>query len=225
LGRQVDGILWAVPEIGENHAWIEFTFSNFQVPIVFMTMAPRTGVPVVAFDNFLGGQLAVQHLLDSGRKEIGHIAGPLDWWEARERKRAWSETLASSGKNAPEYHVVTGNWSPQSGAEAFSRLVEMYPDMDAVFVANDEMAISVLQTAHKLGLRVPDDLAVVGFDDLAASAFYWPALTTVRQNQSDLGSRAVHELVNRVEAYNDGISPPDPLTVILTPELIIREST
>ncbi len=225
LARQVDGILWAVPDVGDNHAWVEKEIDAVQSPIVFLSMQTRPNLPVVCFDNYLGGQLATQHLLDLGRQCIGHISGPLDWWEARERKRAWEDTLRTAGQEPETGLCVTGNWSAQSGAEAFIQLLDSFPALDGIFVANDQMALSVLQIACRRGLCIPDDLAVVGFDDLAESAYFWPPLTTIRQDQTELGRCAVYELVNRVEALHDGIRLPDPLSVVLTPQLMIRESS
>jgi len=234
LARQVDGILWAVPEIGDNHAWIKNELSKLRVPAVFLSMQARPGVASVAFDNYTGGRLATQHLVEIGRRRIGHIAGPVDWWEARERVRAYEDTLSEAGllsytsegeQRRGQSAIVYGNWSAQSGAEAFQQMMDTYPDLDAVFVANDQMALSVLRQACRRNLRVPIDLAVVGFDDLAESSYFWPSLTTIRQDQSRLGYRGVVELVNRIESLMDGIVPPDPVAVILTPELIVREST
>ncbi len=89
--------------------------------------------------------MAIHHLLDCGRKKIGHISGPLNWWEADERKRGWRETLNAAGFDASEQHCAEGNWSSASGEQAFIQLLESFPDMDAVFVGNDQMALSVLR--------------------------------------------------------------------------------
>jgi LacI family transcriptional regulator len=96
--------------------------------------------------------------------------------------------------------------------------------MDAVFVANDQMALSVLQIANRRGLRIPQDLAVVGFDNMAESAYFWPALSTINHNQHELGCRAVQELVKQIEAVrrNEKLEPQN---ILLSPELIVRESS
>jgi LacI family transcriptional regulator len=225
LARQVDGILWAVPEIGENHAWVEQELDSIRAPVVFLSTQPRAGIPSVSFDNYLGGRLATQHLIKGGRRHIGHVSGPIDWWEARERKRGWEDALRAANLQAAVSMTVEGNWSSASGEAAFSQLLDSFPELEAVFVANDQMALSVLQVCQRRGRRVPQEIAVVGFDDLAESAYFWPPLTTIRQDQTEAGSRAVHELVNRVEALNDGIIPPDPLSVIIPPQLMIRDSS
>jgi LacI family transcriptional regulator len=224
LARHVDGIVWAVPEVGDNRRWVDGILHGVRVPVVFLSMQPRPGITTLSVDNYAGGVLATQHLLDQGCQRIGHISGPLDWWEARQRKQAWQDTLKKAGMQMAEDHCAEGNWSSSSGETAFMQLLESYPEMDAVFVGNDQMALSVLQTAHRKGLRVPKDLAVAGFDNMAESPYFWPALTTINHNQHDLGCRAVQETVKQIEAMwrNEKL---DPQSILLSPELVIRESS
>ncbi len=223
LAHRVDGVIWAVPEIGRNRERIAELEADIPVPVVFLAMRALPGLTVVACDNHQGGMLATQHLMDSGRREIGHVAGPQEWWEAQQRRAAWQDALTRAGRAMRETHWVEGNWSPASGGEAFIRLLDAYPEMDAVFVANDQMALAVLREAHRLGLRVPQDLAVAGFDDIAESAYFIPSLTTVRQDQIELGARAVRELVARVDAAHQG-QTIEPQAIMLAPELVRRES-
>jgi len=224
LGRQVDGILWAVQEVGNNRDWLAGGLAGIQVPIIFLTMAPRPGVAMISIDNYAGGVLATQHLLDLGRRKIAHLSGPLDWWEARQRKKGWKDTLEKAGIKVKENHSVEGNWSSASGQAAFQQLLDTYPDMDAVFVANDQMALTVLRMAGQKGRRVPQDLAVVGFDNIAESAYFWPSLTTINHNQHELGCRAVQELVGHIESLQRH-EEANIQNILLTPELVIREST
>ncbi len=200
LARHVDGIIWAIPEIGNNRGWLDKGPLSLPVPIVFLTMQPRSDVTCVSFDNFHGGQLATQHLIDAGYQHIGHIAGPLDWWEARQRKAGWEGALQSSGLKIQENLWVEGNWSSASGEQAFLHLLEQNQQLDAVFVANDQMAYSVYQVAARKGIRIPEDLGVVGFDGLAETAFMWPPLTTVYQNLIQLGRTAVEFVVANIES-------------------------
>ena len=224
LARHVDGIVWAVPEVGDNRRWVGGILNDVPVPVVFLTMQPRAGISIVEVDNYLGGVLATRHLLEQGCRAIGHISGPLDWWEARQRKQAWQDTLQKAGLPVGENACVEGNWSSSSGEAAFNQLLETYPGMDAVFVGNDQMALTVLQVAHRRGLRVPQDLAVVGFDNMAESAYFWPALTTINHNLYELGCRAVQEAVEQIEALRrDG--RPEPKNIYLSPELVIRQSS
>lgn len=105
------------------------------------------------------------------------------------------------------------------------RLLDRYPQMDALFVANDQMALGVLQVACRQRLRVPQELAIVGFDGLPETAYYWPPLTTVYQNQRELGRTAVRELSSAVEATHQGEEAVKPKAILLRPELIVRESS
>jgi DNA-binding LacI/PurR family transcriptional regulator len=216
--------VWAVPEVGENRQWVDGILKDIPVPVVFLTMQSRAGISTVSIDNYAGGVLATQHLLEQGYHQIGHISGPLDWWEARQRKQAWQDILASVGIEKIEGNCVEGNWSSSSGEAAFDQLLESYPEMDAVFVANDQMAFSVLRTAHRRGIQVPESLGVVGFDNLTESAYLWPALTTIKHEHQELGCRAVEEAVKQIEAFHNN-EKKESQNIVLSVELIVRESS
>jgi DNA-binding LacI/PurR family transcriptional regulator len=223
--HQVEGIIWAAPEIGDNRNWLEKQLLGIDLPIIYLTMEKREYVSIVAVDNFQGAKTGTEHLLEQGRKNIGHISGPLDWWEARQRKLGWSTALDEAGLLPDERMCVEGNWSSKSGKAAFLELLNKYPEMDAVFVGNDQMALSVLQTAFELGKKIPNDLMVVGFDGIPESEFYCPSLTTVCQSQDELGSIAVEELVWLVEKKNKAENEHLPKYLTIKPELIIRQSS
>jgi LacI family transcriptional regulator len=225
LSRQVDGILWAVPEVGDNRGWVDTALAEIPVPIVFLTMQKRPELTIVDFDNFLGGKMATEHLIQQGYQRIGHISGPMDWWESRQRKAGWEAALAGAGMDANEANWAEGNWSSASGEIAFRELLSQYPDLDAIFVGNDQMALSVLQAACRDGISIPSELGVVGFDGLAESPYYWPPLTTVVQDQYLLGCTVVEEIVHSIEtARNEGTSA-NPRTIVFEPELVIRRSS
>jgi LacI family transcriptional regulator len=225
LARQVDGIIWAVPEIGTNRAWLEGQPPELAAPLVFLTMRARPGLSSVSVDNYRGGCLATGHLLEQGYRHIGHISGPLDWWEARQRMAGWQDTLRQAGRPTADHHWAAGNWSAASGEQAILPLLNAYPEMDALFVANDQMSLGVLQVACRQGLRVPHDLAIVGFDGIPESAYFWPPLTTVYQDLRQLGRTAVRELVHAIEAVRRGEAAGGPVTTSLRPELIVRASS
>jgi len=225
LERRVDGIIWAVPEVGDNRAWLEDRPGGLSVPMILLTMQPRPGLPIVAVDNYAGGCMATEQLLKQGYRHVGHISGPLDWWEARQRKAGWRDTLLAASVPEAELYAEEGTWSSASGERAIGRLLAKYPEMDAVFVGNDQMALSVLQTACRRGIEVPKDLAVVGFDDLPEAAHYWPPLTTVRQDLRSLGCTAVHELVQAIEASRQNPGAFEAKSISLCPKLIVRESS
>ena len=223
--RHADGIIWAVPEVGENREWLTKPFDIFGTPIVFLTMEPRPHIPVVSIDNLLGGRMVMNHLLEQGYRHIGHISGPLDWWEARQRMTAWKNALKDAGMEPRDEYWVEGNWSSSSGSQAISKLFDQYPDMDAVFAANDQMALSVLQAACQRNLRVPEDLGVVGFDDMPESPYFFPPLTTVQPEQFNVGRMAVEEMVKILGSDQQRKESIEPTSIMLTPSLIVRQSS
>jgi DNA-binding LacI/PurR family transcriptional regulator len=225
LSRHVDGIVWAVPQVGDNHCWVDTVLSEIPIPVVFLTMEKRLNLSIVHYDNFLGGKMATEHLLLQGYRRIGHISGPMDWWESRQRKAGWKAALAQVGIEVQDAHWAEGNWSSSSGDNAFRQLLAQYPGMDAVFVANDQMALSVLQISCQEGIAVPGQLGVVGFDGLAETPYYWPPLTTVVQDQHLLGCTAVEEIVRAIEKARGHDLAANSRTIVLTPELVVRQSS
>ena len=225
LSRHVDGIIWAVPEVGENHAWVTNQALDLEVPLVHITMAPRKNNSVVFADNYLGGRMATAHLIEQGFRHIAHISGPLDWWEARQRKASWKDVLDEAGLEPTDEHWAEGNWSPESGAQIFEKLLEHYVEMDSLFVGNDQMALGVLQVARQRGLRIPDDIGIVGFDNLPESAFFTPPLTTVEQDQYSVAKLAVEEILKIIESDWQGLESVHSRSLILPPTLIVRQSS
>ena len=225
LSRQVDGVIWAVPEVGENRKWVSDPPDDIEIPIVLLTMEPQDNLSIVSIDNYLGGRMAMSHLLGQGYRKIAHIAGPLDWWESRQRMRAWRDSLTEAGLDARECHFVEGNWSPASGASAIEKLFKQYPEMDSIFVANDQMALSVMQFYGKKGMRIPQDVGIVGFDNIAESAFFSPALTTIQQDQHSVAKIAVAEIIKIIDSGWQGLKPVNPKSIVLPPTLIVRNSS
>jgi LacI family transcriptional regulator len=225
ISRHVDGIIWAVPQVGENRSWVNKPPSDLNIPIVYLTMEPQEDISVVSTNNYLGGQLAMSHLLEQGYRHIGHISGPLDWWEARQRMAAWKDALKEAGYKFRDTHWVEGNWSPASGAQAVEKLFEQYPEMDSIFVANDQMALSVIQSACQKKLRIPEDLGIVGFDNIPESAFFCPPLTTIQIDQYNVGKVAVEEMVKIIESGWQEQEPAKPKSLMLTPTLVVRQSS
>jgi LacI family transcriptional regulator len=222
--RYVDGIIWAVPEIGDNHTWLENKNLRPSVPIVFLTMKPRPDQFAVAVDNRGGGLVATRHLIAQRCQNIGLITGPLDWWEARQRKLGWQEALQSVGLSVKNSFIAEGNWSAISGEHGLTQLLARHPELDGVFVCNDSMALGAAKAARERGLQIPEDLAIVGFDDVPDAAYFCPSLSTVRQGMVELGRRAVRELGRAIEANRNG-TPFTSKTVLLQPELIVRGSS
>src|SRR5687767_11074131 len=225
LSRHVDGIIWAVAEIGENRSWIHRHPLDLDIPIVYLTMNPQKNISVVSIDNYLGGRIVTSHLLEQGYRYIGHIRCPLDWWEARQRKLAWQDRLKKAGFKIKDKYWSEGNWSSASGAQAVEKLFEQYPEMDSIFVANDQMALGALQIANQRGKRIPDDLGVVGFDNIAESAYFLPPLTTVQQDQYYVAKVAVQEIIKIIELDRQGLDSVEPQSIILPPTLVVRKSS
>jgi DNA-binding LacI/PurR family transcriptional regulator len=149
----------------------------------------------------------------------------MDWWEARQRMVAWKDTLQENGLEAQEEEWVEGNWSSTSGAQAVERLFEQYPEMDAIFVGNDQMALGVIQVACERKLRIPGDLGIVGFDNIPESAFFCPPLTTIQQDQYVVGKVAVEETIKMIKSGWHGVEPVESKSIMLTPTLLVRQSS
>jgi LacI family transcriptional regulator len=225
ISQHVDGIIWAVPEVGENRTWVNNPSADIDIPLVYITMETRENLSIVSVDNYLGGRMAMSHLLEQGCRRIGHISGPLDWWEARQRMAAWKDALWETGLDASDHYCVEGNWSSASGALAIEKLYQQYPDMDGIFVANDQMALGALQFFAEEKIQIPEDVAIVGFDNIPESAFFYPSLTTVQQDQHLVAKVAVAEVINIIEAGWQGSEPVQPKSIILPPTLVVRQSS
>ena len=226
LSRHVDGIIWAVPEVGENRKWINNPPTDIEIPLVYLTMEPQNNHSIVSIDNYQGGRIAVSHLLEQGYRKIGHISGPLDWWEARQRKAAWNDVLTETGLQVGDDQWVEGNWSSESGAQGFEKLLKQYPGVEAVFVGNDQMALGVIQIAQQKGLMIPEDIGLVGFDNIPESAYFFPPLTTIQQDQYNLAKLAVGEIIKTIESVWNGTELDVPANnIILPPTLIARHSS
>lgn len=224
LSHRVEGIIWAVPEIGNNDAWVEQKLCELEVPIVFISTRPRQGVAIVDIDNAYGARLATKHLLEQDCRNIGLITGPGNWWDAHQREVGWREALNVAGLPPSSRQVAEGDWSTESGERAFEELLEKFPEMDAVFASNDQMALGVLQVIYRQRKRIPRDLALVGFDDIPQAAYFLPPLTTIRQDLIQLGGVAVESLCRMLDAHNYR-QQREPGTILVKPTLIVRESS
>lgn len=229
IERQVDGVIWAGPEVGDSHAWLDaFDVASLPMPIVQVNAKARPGVDTVAYDNFDAGRVVTRHLLSLGRRRIGHISGPMDRWVAQERVKGWQAELEAAGLPECKRYLVEGDWEPATGGPGLARLLELCPDLDAVFVGSDRMALGVLHEAHQRGLRVPEDLAVMGIDNVPESAFFIPPLSTMNQNTPEMAERALRQLVRRIcerrgEPYPAACAQPEEAK--MHHELVLREST
>ena len=225
VARRVDGLIWAVPEVADNRFWINPERLGRMPPIVFLSMEAQPGLATISVDNRNGAQQATQHLIEQGRRRIGLITGPFAWWEARERYEGWRSALQQAGIPPETALIAEGDWSAASGERAMRELLDRAPDVDAVFVCSDQMALGALGVVHRTGRSVPQDLAIAGFDNIPESAFFWPPLTTVYQQLIDAGCLAVEKLHELIEMNRRGDGDVRLEATILTPELIVRESS
>jgi LacI family transcriptional regulator len=222
LSHQVAGLIWAVPGNMTTFDWLNEKFSQVQIPLVQLNRSQSSSELIAAMDNRLGGRLATQHLLDRGYQRVGIITGPPHWWEAVEREAGWRAVLTENGSEDPDEFKTIGDWNAASGDVGLRTLMAQAPDIDAVFVCNDQMALGALQAARRLGLKVPEDLGIVGFDDIPESAYFFPPLTTIRQNARKLGALAVERINAQIEdrktnqTIYEGISWVKPRLVVRT---------
>jgi LacI family transcriptional regulator len=219
MAHRVEGIIFAAPDLGENLAAIRARLPLGAPPMVFLKSEPSPLFPTILIDNHGGARTAIAHLISLGRRRIGHLSGPLEWHEARDRQHGWRDAVRHGGVDAGP--VLPGDWTSASGASVFERMLEMDPSMDAVFVANDQMALGAMHVMHERGIDIPGDIAVVGFDGMDEAAFFTPSLTTVRQPLRELGQLAVRELIATV---GDESVRENAHSLTLAPELIVRDS-
>src|SRR5581483_5153302 len=215
LSRQgVEGILVIAPHAQAGEALLH---APPDVPLVAAEAGPENGAPVVAVDQVAGAVSATRHLLELGHRTVWHISGPRDFIEARQRREGWHKTLTAAGVEIPE--PLEGDWSPQAGYDLGRRL-GADPEVTAVFVANDQMALGLLRAIHEAGREVPSDLSVVGFDDIPEAAYFLPPLTTVRQDFIEMGRRSLRMLLRTIETGRRASAEP-----LVPPELVVRSST
>jgi DNA-binding LacI/PurR family transcriptional regulator len=215
LGEQaVDGIVILIEATQLDHSDIELPDG---VPVVVVNSSVRYDHPVVDTDQAQGARLATEHLLDLGHRTVWHIAGPRSSYSAERRERSWRDTLRRHGRTPPG--VLVGDWSADSGYRLGADLARD-PHVTAVFAANDQMALGLLQALHEADRRVPQDVSVVGFDDMPESAHFWPPLTTVRQSFAEVGRRALTALVEEIRVGEHESEP-----IYVGTELVVRAST
>ena len=225
LSRRVDGIIWAVPEVGENRQWLSADGLGQLPAIVFLSMHGQPGVSVVAVDNRGGAQRATTHLIENGRRRIGIIDGPMAWWEARERHAGWRSALQAAGLPAEDSLVVESYWSSAGGVQAMRELLQREPDIDGVFASSDQIALGALKAIYDSGRGVPEDIAIVGFDNIPESEFFRPSLTTVRQGLGEVGRVAVKQVHQMIEDHGESSAVQSGAVTTIQPELIIRSSS
>ena len=189
------------------------------LPVVAVEGDADADVDVVTVDQHSGAAAVTAHLLALGHATVWHVSGPLDWLEARQRRAGWRATLEAADAEVPP--PVSGDWSARSGREAGQLLARM-PEVTAVFVANDSMALGVLRALREHGRRVPADVSVAGFDDIPEAAYLDPPLTTVRQDFGEVGRRSLALLLHQIEHGARALARQ---RIVVPSEIVVREST
>jgi LacI family transcriptional regulator len=214
---RVDGMIVLSPHVGAANLANEFAG---RMPVLLMNAGTaEAGRAAIVIDNHGGAVAAVQHLLATGRRRIAHIRGAAANVEADTRAAGYVSALDGQ---API--IVEGDFSQASGHRAATALLAMVQRPDAVFAANDMMAVGALLAFQEAGVRCPEDIAVVGFDDVPIAALMRPALTTMRVNIAEIGRRGVERLIGLVRAGQTG-EAADTRCEIVRPTLVERQST
>lgn len=216
LAEGVDAIILSEP-IDDRGEPLEV-----DVPVLMLGTAPAVRAPVVlsvhASEGGEAAAAATRHLLGLGHPTVHHIAGPRRWWAARERLENWRATLTAASVQVPE--PLEGDWSPESGFRT-GRVLARNRDVTAIFAANDEMAIGVIHALHEAGRRVPEDVSVIGFDDIPVAAHITPPLTTFRSDNAALATASFRYLTDYLADPDAEIAPPP----THKHDLVIRNST
>jgi DNA-binding LacI/PurR family transcriptional regulator len=215
LEQGVDGIVVSEP-IDEGSVSLSVDVPVLVVGAPASFGGPRAVTVGVGAESL--ARAATEHLLDLGHVSVHHLAGPQRWFAARDRLAGWRAALSARGREQPP--VIKGDWSAASGYAAGRELASA-GDVTAVFAANDDMAIGLIRALTEAGLRVPDDVSVVGFDDIPVSAYVTPPLTTVRQPFDAVAHEGLRLLVRAIEEPEAEPAPASDPPV----EIVVRSST
>jgi LacI family transcriptional regulator len=208
IERKVDGILFTVPHDAE-------VLAQKEVPIVGIGRCPP-GVPYVTTDHVLGGSLATEHLIEAGYKRIGALLAEPSMLPVVDRRKGYRKVLATAGRDRLE--VVCSTISYEAAYKGAQKLLA--EGADAIFTISDAMAAAAMAAAVDAGLRIPEDVGIVGYDNTAVAAWPFLRMTSVAQPTSELGDAAGRMILHRIRAPEEKVEP-----VTLAPELIIRDSS
>jgi DNA-binding LacI/PurR family transcriptional regulator len=224
--QAVEGLIVVAPQTSAISA-LSQVYAD--IPLVAVGCGTHAALASVAVDNESGAARATEFLLDLGHSTVHHLAGPRSWLDALEREAGWRRALTERGVEVPE-PVYGGDWSSRSGFELGRELAERarseVDPVTAVFCANDHTALGVLRAVQKAGLRVPEDLSLIGCDDIPEAEYFGPPLTTVRQDFDELGRRALATLIDLVNEAAAGMpAARQAPRVTIEPNLVVRAST
>lgn len=219
--KRVDGIVLCSSRLAEDE--LEEAISRHPAAVLVNRRLEftdeRAGVGAVTLDDVAGGQRGTQHLLDSGHRAIGFLAGPPTSYSGRGRKEGYRTAMTAAGVLPPSEWIIHCAPTVEGGRLRAHELLGNQPELTALFCFNDLVAIGALQTCVDLGIKVPSDIAVVGFDDIPLAALVTPALTTCRVSRYELGTRAMDLLLERIDGCTDECQE-----IVLPTELVVRNS-
>jgi DNA-binding LacI/PurR family transcriptional regulator len=213
LDQRVAGLVVIAPVASADDALAEMPVG---VPLVTIDGNPRRPHALVTVDQAAGARAATEHLLGAGHATVWHVSGPQDWYDAAWRIEGWRGALQEAGAEVPP--LVPADWSAASGYAAGQMLARM-PDVTAVFTANDHQALGLLRALSERGRRVPQDVSVVGFDDVPEAAYFIPPLTTIRPDFAAVARAGLDLLLRQIDGEAD---PADRVTI--APTLVKRDS-
>lgn len=220
---RMDGVI-LTPPLSDNQAILDALVDQ-KIPHVLVSPPKlQSGISCVHMDDRQAAFDVTSYLISLGHKRIGFIKGHPRHGAVRLRLRGYQEALKSHGIQANQTLIREGNFRFQSGVDAAERLLRLKLRPTAIFAANDEMAAGVVAAAHRLGIGMPHDLSVAGFDDIPYAAITWPALTTVRQPIAEMGAAAAGLLLAQIQSQNKGPGENAP-SISFQHEVIIRGST
>jgi LacI family transcriptional regulator len=215
LSRRVDGVIVLAGRL--SNAALKSYAKTLPLVVVGRDLkGPR--LFSLCFDNQAGAELATRHLIDQGHRRIAFIGGDPAHQDAQERQAGYVAALASAGLAPDPALMLTGDYTEMGGLDAVNRLLQSQQAFSALFAANDQTAIGASLGLYRHGLRVPDDVSLVGFDDLSLARFSIPPLTTVRQSVYEMGAQAASAML-------DLLAGTPPVADLPQPQLVPREST
>ena len=215
--KRVDGILVMCSEYLPDSLNLLHSFEN--IPMVVMDWGPNVHTDIILDNSFDGGYLATKHLIENGHKYIGIIAGELTKTTAKTRYEGFIHAMKEAGLTVNPNWVMEGFFEPEDGYECMNKILSQDNLPTAVFCCNDVMALGAISAIGEKGLRVPEDISIIGYDNIHASRFYSPPLTTVHQSKSRLGVQAVNLLFERINHKSDQKEK-----IEIHPELVVRKS-
>ncbi|MCW2256953.1 LacI family transcriptional regulator [Providencia alcalifaciens] len=218
LQKRVDGLLIMCTEIQGPSKDLLSRYPA--VPTVMMDWSPfESGGDIIQDNSFLGGEIATRYLIDAGFTQIACIAGPQDKSPARARFQGFMQAMKQSSLNVPDEYIIFSDFEFAGGFDSMNHLLALTHPPKAIFAGNDAMAVGAYQAIFRQGKSVPEDISIIGYDDIDLSSYMIPPLTTIHQPKDELGKLAVNQLIHRMD------NPQAEATIIvLTPKLVERQS-